>query len=437
MVASTSTWLLIVESSRSLLKGNDGGTAFLEGVQSSSARSRYGRLDNALANDYLANIIKETRSQVISENVDIDISPPASSRIQSLVKAISSNVGRAIVGVFILQCSIKALEPQQSIRLHKGSTRNSSFGWTEGISMRTLDSKYVTPTLRKFGLLNLNASGCFMTRSLAENYPYTQVYKAEIRGARQEWLDLVDMLESGYLDPEMALRGVLVRLEELRAGLIQESTSLLALQQERVDWFADAGDALEFAFGLLARSSHPARLFEIFLHCGMQSVQDNGALVGHLRPLSQMRSANKKHGNIADVELAADEAGAYLTHAWDAKFGKVYLLNEIDEIVEKLEGHNSIEVLAFITDQDPVLDEVVQKRLTEAAVRTGLAVNIIGFRHWFRAIPAVFNLDEKQFVNSWLVALVESVSLQRLDRAPIDEPVLGWVVAVRDSLLAI
>ena len=35
-----------------------------------------------------------------------------------------------------------------------------------------------------------------------------------------------------------------------------------------------------------------------------------------LKPLSQMRSANKKHGNIGDIELLEDRQ---IVEAWDAK----------------------------------------------------------------------------------------------------------------------
>lgn len=35
-----------------------------------------------------------------------------------------------------------------------------------------------------------------MTRSLAENYPYSPVYKANIRGARLEWLSIVEAIEA-------------------------------------------------------------------------------------------------------------------------------------------------------------------------------------------------------------------------------------------------
>lgn len=59
--------------------------------------------------------------------------------------------------------TIKSICPDQSIRLHKGATRRGSFSWVDGISMRTLDRNYNTPFLRKYGLLNVNRDGVFMT----------------------------------------------------------------------------------------------------------------------------------------------------------------------------------------------------------------------------------------------------------------------------------
>jgi hypothetical protein len=114
-------------------------------------------------------------------------------------------VGRALVGLTVLQLCVKAIEPEQSIRLHKAGGAGSNFSWAEGIPMRVLDKHYITPILRRFDLLRLNADGFMMTRSLAENYPYSKLYKAAIRGARTEWLEIVDLIEVGTIQPESAL----------------------------------------------------------------------------------------------------------------------------------------------------------------------------------------------------------------------------------------
>ena len=78
--------------------------------------------------------------------------------------------------------------------------------------MRPLDKQYITPVLRKYDLLRLNADGIMMTRSLAENYPYSSVYKANIRGARLEWINLVEAIESNDINPEIALHYLLSQL---------------------------------------------------------------------------------------------------------------------------------------------------------------------------------------------------------------------------------
>ena len=69
--------------------------------------------------------------------------------LKRLVNGITSEVGRALVGVAFLQLTIKSIAPDQSIRLHKGTTRRGSFSWVDGISMRTIDSTYSTPFLRE------------------------------------------------------------------------------------------------------------------------------------------------------------------------------------------------------------------------------------------------------------------------------------------------
>ena len=87
-----------------------------------------------------------------------------------------------------MQLVIKSIIPEQSIRLHKGAVKKGTFSWVDGISMRTIDSNYITPFLREESLLNINKYGIMMTRSLAENYPYSKVYKAEMKGPFKEWI---------------------------------------------------------------------------------------------------------------------------------------------------------------------------------------------------------------------------------------------------------
>ena len=68
------------------------------------------------------------------------------------------------------------------------------------------------------------------------------------------------------------------------------------------------------------------------MHSLFQVLEDQGSFEGgFLKPLSQMRSANKKHGNVGDIEITAGKRnGLHIVESWDAKYGKAYLRDEIE-----------------------------------------------------------------------------------------------------------
>ncbi|MEI6415090.1 MAG: hypothetical protein WCP34_12635 [Pseudomonadota bacterium] len=80
----------------------------------------------------------------------------------------------------------------------------------------------------------------------------------------------------------------------------------------------------------------------------MQAAIESGAFADMiLKPLSQMRFANKKHGNIGDIELIEN---GDIVASWDAKYGKSYLREEVEEVCEKISGHDNIQVVGFVTN---------------------------------------------------------------------------------------
>ena len=194
---------LTIHTDRSILETNHQTEIFHEGKQSENAKKRMKKLKDALNDGFLENLIE---FQLNNPDTDFDLDEEQLNPIRELVSSVTSEVGRALIGLSIMQLCIKAICPEQNIRLHKGGNSGKyNFSWMEGISMRTLDKAYITPVLRKYDLLRLNADGFMMTRSLAENYPYTKLYKAAIRGAKHSWLEIVDQLELKGLDPHKGL----------------------------------------------------------------------------------------------------------------------------------------------------------------------------------------------------------------------------------------
>lgn len=422
---------LKVFDDRSELVLADGTTdLFVEGQADDPTKKRYKKITDALSNGFLRDQIRLCRDEPQKLIID-QLSDAYKMLFDGLVSSMTSEVGRALVGLTVLQLAVKAIEPSQSIRLHKGGSRGSGFGWRQGISMRSIDTEYITPVLREEGLVKLNSFGFMMTRTLAENYPYTKVYKAAMRGARAEWIDIVDGIERGEMQPLPALQYFLAKLLNNAAKFEELAIDTLKTTQEKIDSgeIRCIDDVLKIVGQHMSESSYAARIMEISMHALMQALQEVGALgSASLIPLSQMRSANKKHGNIGDIEL--HDAGKII-EAWDAKYGKVYLRDELEELNDKLEGHDAVMEAGFVTSDEPSVIKEIEERVADIAAIHNVDIKIISLDAWVRLQIAraheQLEIDGGKIAAHWLTAYVESLSQRRHKLAPIDEPCYQWL----------
>ena len=423
---------LTVYDDKSILINESGKEEeFLEGYISDSAKKRLDKVKKELQNGFLEKIIKECGQPDVNIS---DLDENTLQLIETLVDSVTSEVGRAIIGLTILQFSIKATAPGQSIRLHKaGNHGDSNFSWKEGMPMRSIDKTYITPVLRKYNLLHLNADGFMMTRSLAENYPYSKVYKAAIRGARSEWLELVELVECGKINPESALRHLIIRLLNRSQAFIDKSKKVINALAKYETKKHTLKEITTLLHKFIDNSTYSARLFEIAMHSFYQVLEDEGHLNGYLKPLSQMRSANKKHGNIGDIEVLSTPDTLEIVESWDAKYGKGYLRDELDELNEKLARHPETELCGFVTDGSPNVKKEISDRIKEIERLHGVKIVLFSFEEWVKTIIKNTDDNEDELAIKWFRAFVESLCQMRRDRAPIDEPCDDWI----DELLSV
>ncbi len=408
------------------LHRNDVVTTYYEGFQNAATQQRYEKINTELANGYLYKIMEKLPDVDFAE-----LSEENKVLLRRLVNGITSEVGRALVGVAFLQLIIKSITPDQSIRLHKGTTRRGSFSWVDGISMRTIDSTYSTPFLREQGLLNVNKFGVFMTRSLAENYPYSKLYKAEMRGPFAEWIDIVDAIE----DESMP---ALLGLYYLMALLKNKSDVFNKMADEAVELASKYEDKSFGGISALMKSffndtEYSARVFEIVIHGFMQAMAESN-MIGDLDlvPMSQMRSANKKHGNIGDVEL---KDGRVIVESWDAKYGKPYLRDELEELRDKILTSPGVKVAGFIVDGEVDRRKDIVERAEEISVETGADIQLFSFDEWIQyQTQRIADSQLDRIAGRWLIAVVESFAQRRPEIAPIDEPCEAWVKDLIEKL---
>lgn len=435
-INDSSEYHLRVYKNRSELVLADGSvTKFKEGPNNEATKIRYKNIINALKSGYLRESIRLCRENYNQWKLS-DINEKYKEHLDHLVDAVTSEIGRGLIALTVLQVTVKCIEPAQSIRLHKGGRAGNGFGWEEGISMRTLDKDYITPVLREEGLLRLNADGFMMTRTLAENYPYTGVYKAAIRGAREDWFALVEGLEKNEVNPLACLHYLLSRLL-IKVVQFEELTEK-AFAQLKLFILSNKFQSTSIVINLIKRhmekSDYAARIMEIAMHALMQSLQEVGALVdSKVVPLSQMRSANKKHGNIGDIELVSDDK---IIESWDAKYGKSYFRDELEELSEKISGHDGIVKAGFVSSVLPIVNDEVKNRIIEIESLLGIKIYIVSLDEWVKIqLDRTAGLaSEEDVAKKWMTAYIETLALKRLKQAPIDEPSYQWLQSLIEVL---
>lgn len=392
---------------------------YYQGFQNEATRQRYALINRKFEEGFLGEKFKSIPDKDFS-----GLTEDNKALLRNMVNGITSEVGRALVGLACLQLAIKSITPEQSIRLHKGSTTNGKFSWTDGISMRSLDRNYNTPFLRRYGLLNVNRDGVFMTRSLAENYPYSLLYKAEMRGPFDQWIAIVDAIENNTMPPELGLCFLLALLQNRSDKFREHANKACDLVEKYNDKnFEDIKNLIVRFFNT---TDYSARAFEVTMHGFYQAMKEMHLLGdADVVPISQMRSANKKHGNVGDIELT--ENGTII-ESWDAKYGKPYLRDELEELRDKLLTHPDVAIAGFVCDGRVDMRRDINNRKKELELETGTKIYLFSFDEWIAfKVTGLTETQKDKLGYKWLVAIVESFAQKRVEIAPIDEPCDAWV----------
>lgn len=421
-------YLKVTEDMSELVYDDGSSTAFMEGKPNKEAIARLAKIKAGFNSGFLVQSLEESKmfkapgslSQEIIDSCD------------ELVDGVSQELGRALMGISILQMAIKSIEPAQSVRLHKGGS--GEFSWVEGISMRTLDSSFLIPFLRANSLLSINSYGVFMTRGLAENYPYTKVYKAALRGPKMSWLEVVEYLEA---NPSSSKDLLLYSLSKLSERSIRFEEIVVETQKTLQTW-AKKKPNLKTTTSLVEKfldnAPNAARLLEVCIHSLIYTLGDYYSSDLFLKPMTQMRSANKKAKNIGDIELSEDSDGKLIIESWDAKLGTHYYLDELDFLLEKLSTHPECKRAGFITDKSYKADEETLEKIAYIREAFGVDVKITGLSDWVRSTMDQADVNPDAIAKEWVSNIHGYLSLKLKEQAPIDEPTDRWLNALAEVL---
>ncbi len=146
----------------------------------------------------------------LSETID-DIHEVINSEEQELLTEIAHKCfqQKGVYTVLMTLLVHKTLYPEQDIRYHQSKMEG-------GFSGRTIDTKYITPTLKELGLPAMAESG-WLTRFLEQPYPYTVDYNGNMRdkAVKKAFLKIIDYVQSNPDKAELILKFFLhqIRIE--------------------------------------------------------------------------------------------------------------------------------------------------------------------------------------------------------------------------------
>lgn len=125
--------------------------------------------------------------------------------IQTIAGNVLSHIG--VYTVLVTLLVHKTLHKKQDIRYHQEQLEN-------GFSGRTIDTKYITPTLKKLGLPAMSETG-WLTRSLEQPQPYTVNYRGNIRNSdvKTAFLKIIDYVQVRH--PEQAETILVILLKKV------------------------------------------------------------------------------------------------------------------------------------------------------------------------------------------------------------------------------
>lgn len=122
----------------------------------------------------------------------------------------SASNQKGVYTVLVTLLTHKLLFPEQDIRQHQSSM-------VGGFSGRTIDTQFITPTLKELKMPSMAESG-WLTRSLEQPHPYTLDYPGKInnRAIKEAFLNILDYVQREPERAEYLLRLLLNKVIEVQ-----------------------------------------------------------------------------------------------------------------------------------------------------------------------------------------------------------------------------
>lgn len=247
--------------------------------------------------EILKEIYDEAMDMVAKNNTKISLSKDVLKNIEHIAK--NSEKRKGALSVLTTVLSHKIYNPKQDIRYHQAKLEN-------GYSGRNIDKKEVTPFLKSVSFPAMAEAG-WLTRTFENPQPYTLEYPGEITLVKQQFLEIIDCVQTKGISAKEILTYLFVLLIKQRDSLNIELAKPHSLS------IANIIRVLEKHFTYKYSGSGASRLPTLAIYaayqCMMSQVTRYSGKV--LCPLESHNSADKQSGRIGDVDINNENGSAF------------------------------------------------------------------------------------------------------------------------------
>ncbi|WP_313656421.1 hypothetical protein [Planktothrix agardhii] len=282
--------------------------------------------------------------ELISKNSAVATTKKIPQEISGKISLIARNCSKqkGVYTVLVTLLIHKALHPQQDVRFHQENLPN-------GFSGRTIDTKYITPTLKALGLPSMSESG-WLTRSLEQPFPYLMDYQGKIggEGVKDAFLSILNFLElkvKPINQSKIAELLVISLLKEVLKISIEQTITIPKIDNNKKSEvkITDIISALEEHFYCKTYTSKgTSKLPVIAVYAVYELIikEVNRYQNCTLNPLGSHTASDRTSKSAGDIEIYYSEPPNSLLEAVEIKFEKPIDKHMVAIVTEKIARFN-------------------------------------------------------------------------------------------------
>ncbi len=336
--------------------------------------------------------------------------PDLNKECQEFVETIANHAlsKRGVYTVLITLLTHKIIEPTQDVRFHQSNMQG-------GFSGRTIDTKHITPTLRKLGLPCMAESG-WLTRSLEHPYPYDFSYSGKIgEPVKSAFLYILNYVEKNPTKAKPLLTYLLFCvIQKNKADVV-----LITKIDDTDDFTIDSIIAfLQACFNHNYKEFGGSKLPVIAFHCIFQQLIDELKRYDNctLNKLGSHTASDRTSKTAGDIEIFNNRE---LIEAIEIKLDKPINADLMRQVQQKIYKHNPKRYCVFSSGQ-LVEAEAIKNIVNEIKENHGCQVIVNGviptLKYYLRLVISLQN-----FINSFLHAVENDSELKPIHKTVIVE----------------